>query len=189
MSCGVSAKALTPLMVIASSFTRICSRNAGSRFAASAAATSTCTFHSAAVFGKTFQFGLMGAPMIFCICRLTVSGTGIVRAGTSRGGGVWAAACCEDAIVRTMPAAPAVNAPIFMESSLIVLQHCKARQPTPKPACGDYAHVACGSKCEELALSICRPWRRLRDEYDIAQPLPGRLSDLLSQLGQPSEGP
>jgi hypothetical protein len=45
------------------------------------------------------------------------------------------------------------------------------------------------SKCEELALSICRPWRRLRDEYDIAQPLPGRLSDLLSQLGQPSEGP
>src|SRR4029077_12003926 len=141
------------------------------------------------VFGKTFQFGLMGAPMIFCICGLTVSGTGIVRAGTSRGGGVWAAACCKDAIVRTMPAAPAVNAPIFMESSLIVLQHCKARQPTPKPACGDYAHVACGSKYEELALSICRPWRRLRDEYDIAQPLPGRLSDLLSQLGQPSEGP
>ena len=42
---------------------------------------------------------------------------------------------------------------------------------------------------EELALSICRPWRRLRDEYDIAQPLPGRLSELLSQLGQPSEGP
>jgi hypothetical protein len=24
-----------------------------------------------------------------------------------------------------------------MESSLIVLQHCKARQPTQKPACGD----------------------------------------------------
>ena len=117
MSCGVSEKALTPLMVMASSFTRICSRNAGSRFAASAAAASTCTFHSAAVFGKTFQFGLMGAPMIFCICGLTVSGTGIVRAGTSRGGGVWAAACCKAAIVRTMPAAPEVNAPIFMESS------------------------------------------------------------------------
>jgi hypothetical protein len=43
-----------------------------------------------------------------------------------------------------------------MESSLIVLQHCKARQPTPKPACGDYAHVACGShSADEFDFAEC----------------------------------
>jgi hypothetical protein len=47
----------------------------------------TCTFHSSAVFGKSFQAGFIDAPMIFCICGLTVVGTGSVRAGTSRAGG------------------------------------------------------------------------------------------------------
>jgi hypothetical protein len=45
-----------------------------------------------------------------------------------------------------------------MESSLIVLQHCKARQPTPKPACGDYAHVACGVRIGRGGMSALSPF-------------------------------
>src|SRR6266852_5242643 len=59
-----------------------------------AAPALTCAFHSSAVFGITFQVGGGGAPMIFCICGLTVSGTGTLCAGTSRvpGAAVWAKA-------------------------------------------------------------------------------------------------
>ena len=64
-------------------------------------AASTCAFHSAAVFGNIFQVGLIGAPMIRCNCGLTVSGTGIDRAGTSRAGGVCAKACAEAATMKT----------------------------------------------------------------------------------------
>src|SRR5262249_59724202 len=48
----------------------------------------TWAFHSSDVFGITFQVGVSGAAIIFCICGLTVSGTGIVRAGISRDPGV-----------------------------------------------------------------------------------------------------
>jgi hypothetical protein len=82
-------------MVCGSIETRSCSRSAGSRLAASAAAASTTAFHSAAVLGKTFQVGLIGAPMIRCSCGLTVSGAGMVRVGSSRGGGDCAPACAD----------------------------------------------------------------------------------------------
>jgi hypothetical protein len=39
--------------------------------------------------------------MIRCNCGLTVSGTGIDRAGTSRAGGVCAKACAEAATMKT----------------------------------------------------------------------------------------
>jgi hypothetical protein len=41
------------------------------------------------VLGITFHVDCSGAAMIFCICGLTVSGTGTLRAGNSRAP-VWA---------------------------------------------------------------------------------------------------
>ena len=61
------------------------SRNAGKVFIVAAAPAATCAFHSSAVFGITFHVGLSGAAINFRICGLTLSGTGIVRAGILRG--------------------------------------------------------------------------------------------------------
>jgi hypothetical protein len=87
---GRGEYAFTPSIVSGSSFACNVSRTTGSARAAAAPATLICAFHSSGVFGKTFQVGLMGAPMILCICGLTVVGTGRVRAGASRGAGIWA---------------------------------------------------------------------------------------------------
>src|SRR5262245_38277970 len=59
-----------------------------------AAPAFTCALRSSAVFGITFQVGGGGAAMIFCICGLTVSGTGTLCPGTSRAheADVWATA-------------------------------------------------------------------------------------------------
>src|ERR1700682_4271100 len=50
--------------------------------------------HSSPVFHKTFQVGLRGAAIIFCISGLTSVGTGRVVAGTCKGASapplVWA---------------------------------------------------------------------------------------------------
>src|SRR5215471_16573891 len=56
------------------------------RVLASRVTAFTCAFHASGVCGMTFQVGVSGAAISFCICGLTVSGTGIVLAGTSRGG-------------------------------------------------------------------------------------------------------
>src|SRR5271166_284919 len=88
MLSGETIKAFTPSMVIGSILTWSASRRAGSPCMAATVTALTWAFHSSGVFGITFQFGVSGAAIIFCICGLTVSGTGIVRAGISRGPGV-----------------------------------------------------------------------------------------------------
>src|SRR3954470_10499304 len=94
-------------MVRGSSLTASASRMAGRARADAVAAVSTCAFQSSAVFGKSFQVGLIGAPMIFCICGLTVVGTGSRRAGTSRAVGM--AVCAKACGVET-PIATAAQA-------------------------------------------------------------------------------
>src|SRR5262245_5957817 len=53
----------------------------------------------------TFHVGVSGAAISFCICGLTVSGTGTVRAGTSRGGVCAAADDVETANAMATPEA------------------------------------------------------------------------------------
>ena len=74
-----------------------------------AAPVSATGFHSSPVLGSTFQFVRNGSPMTFCICGLTVVGTGTDFAGTSRtnGAGAWAiAAEPHIAVVAAMLARP-----------------------------------------------------------------------------------
>src|SRR5580658_3345331 len=84
---GVTMKALTPAIVVGCTVTPRAARISGSVATTAAAALSTIAFHSAGFFGTTFQVGLYGCPMIACICGLTVSGTGMTRAGTCRAPG------------------------------------------------------------------------------------------------------
>src|SRR5262249_8370708 len=64
----------------------------------------TCAFHPSGVVGMTFHVGVSGDAISFCICGLTVSGTGIIRAGTSRGGVCAAADDVETANAMPTPA-------------------------------------------------------------------------------------
>src|SRR5215831_10097677 len=91
---GATSKVFTPSMTRGSTLTRSCVRNAGSAWMTAAAPSLTCALHPSAVSGITFHVAGSGAAMIFCICGLTVSGTGTLRAGRSRvPGPVWAKAC------------------------------------------------------------------------------------------------
>src|SRR5215467_4003271 len=88
MLSGETIKAFTPSIVIGSLLTWSASRRGSSPCMAAIVTVLTWAFHSSGVFGITFQVGVSGAAIIFCICGLTVSGTGIVRADISRGPGV-----------------------------------------------------------------------------------------------------
>jgi hypothetical protein len=72
----------------------------------------TWAFHSSDVLGITFQVGVSGAAIIFFIYGLTVSGTGIDRAGISRGPCVGVCAIpsgVESTIAIEMATAPATR--------------------------------------------------------------------------------
>src|SRR5271165_430744 len=115
MLSGETIKVLTPSMVIGSILTWSASRRAGSPCMAATVTALTWAFHSSGVFGITFQVGVSGAAIIFCICGLTVSGTGIVRAGISRGQGVAFCAIAAEAaraIAIATLAAPATRQPL-----------------------------------------------------------------------------
>ena len=80
-------KTFTPSITAGSTLTWRCSRHAGRFFMVAAAPASASAFHSSPVFGRRSQFARSGPATIFCICGLTVVGTGKMRAGTSRGAG------------------------------------------------------------------------------------------------------
>ena len=108
ISAGVSRCAFTPSMTIGSTRTFSASRSAGSPFMAASAPALTCAFQPSAVSGMTFQVGVSGAAISLRICGLTVSGTGSVFAGTSRGPG---AGACAPAVAATSASAAAATAP------------------------------------------------------------------------------
>ena len=76
--------AFTPAIVVGSTVTPSASRSFGKPATVAAAALSTLVFQSATVSGARLNFGSKGRAIIACICGLTVSGTGSVRAGASR---------------------------------------------------------------------------------------------------------
>src|SRR5262249_5171570 len=94
----------TPSIVAGSTVTWSASRSAGSAWRVATVTALTCAFHASGVVGMTFQVGVSGTAISFCICGLTVSGTGIVRAGTSRGG---ICAGADDVEIANAPATPA----------------------------------------------------------------------------------
>jgi hypothetical protein len=85
-----------------------------------AAPALTCAFQSYGVLGLTLQVGGGGAAMIFCICGLTVSGTGTLRGGTSRVPGVAGWAKAADAATIITPVARPIahrNPPMSREAA------------------------------------------------------------------------
>ena len=90
---GVTVNAFTPAMEINSAVTPSASRSLGRPCTVTAAASSTLIFHSAVVSGAILNLGSSCRAIIACIRGLTVSGTGITRAGTSRVAADCAADC------------------------------------------------------------------------------------------------
>src|SRR5262245_38201343 len=81
---GVTMKAFTSPIMVGSTLTPNASRSRGNVATTLRAASSTLLFQSTVVSGTRLKFGLKGLAMTACIWGLTVSGTGIERAGTSR---------------------------------------------------------------------------------------------------------
>jgi len=81
--------------------------------------------HSWPELGRIFQFCRSGAPISFCISGLTVVGTGILRAGTSRGA---EAVVCAVAAATAMAANP--SAIVFVRRELTIVRLISLVAPT-----------------------------------------------------------